>query len=155
MHAIPCWSSRVLKGQHVSPELSQSSYLKGEGGLHRLLLDSEVGALIRVTIISYVYLCNCSIRRMIAGTQILTSSSCHRASQRPGIPLCCPITWGSLLTGCEQDEVFVYRIFGIPTSCFSALSSGSVYKQCLVSMLGSIHSCEFWILRPNVLQQSV
>lgn len=73
LYMIPCWSSGALTGQYVSPELSQSSYLKGEGDVHRLFLDSEVGALIRVTIVPYVYLCNCSIRRMIAGPQILTS----------------------------------------------------------------------------------
>lgn len=51
MYVVPRWSRRVLLDQHVSPELSQSSYLRRNGGLHRLLLDSEVGALIRVTII--------------------------------------------------------------------------------------------------------
>ena len=38
-----------------------------------LLLDSEVGALIRVTTILYIYLRNCSIRSIIAGTEILMS----------------------------------------------------------------------------------
>lgn len=72
----------VIIGQFLFPKLAQIGCLKLRGGgggggggqeLYKLLLDSEVGALIRVTIVSYVYLCNCSIRSVIVGTEILMS----------------------------------------------------------------------------------
>lgn len=67
--------SEVTIEQILFPKRAQNSYLKGDGEqeLYKLLLDSEVGALIRVTIVLYVYLCNCSIRSVIAGTEILMS----------------------------------------------------------------------------------
>lgn len=65
--------SEVLIGQFLFPKLAQNSYLKGVQELYELLLDSEVEALIRVTIVLYVYLRNCSIRSVIAGTGILMS----------------------------------------------------------------------------------
>lgn len=81
-----CMSFHVISGSHnrtVSlPKACPDWLFKvagrwggGGGGqeLYKLLLDSEVGALIRVTIVSYVYLCNCSIRSVIVGTEILMS----------------------------------------------------------------------------------
>lgn len=73
LYEFSCYFSEVIKGQFLFPKLAQDSYLKGEQELYKLLPDSEVGALIRVTIVLYVYLCNCSIRNVIAGTEILMS----------------------------------------------------------------------------------
>lgn len=73
LYEFSWYFSEVIIGQFLSPKLAQNSYLKGEQELYKLLLDSEVGALIRVTIVLYVYLCNCSIRSVIAGTEILMS----------------------------------------------------------------------------------
>lgn len=73
LYEFSCYFSKVITGQFLFPKLAQNSYLKGEPELYELLLDCEVAALIRVTIVLYVYLCNCSIRSVIAGTEISMS----------------------------------------------------------------------------------
>lgn len=73
LYEFSCYFTKVIIGQFLFPKLAQNSYLKGEQELYKLLLDSEVGALIRVTTVLYVYLGNCSIRSVIAGTEILMS----------------------------------------------------------------------------------
>lgn len=81
LYEFSCYFSEVIIEQFFFPKLAQNSYLKGEQELYKLLLDSEVGVLIRVTIVLYVYLCNCSIRSVKAGTEILMSFQCHDASR--------------------------------------------------------------------------
>lgn len=73
LYEFPCYFSEVIIGQLPFPEFAQKSYLEGAQELNKLLLDSEVRTLIRVTIVLYVYLCNCSIRSVRVGTKILMS----------------------------------------------------------------------------------
>lgn len=75
--------SEVAIGHFLFPKLAQNSFLKEEQKRYELLQDSEVGALIRVTIVLYIYLCNCSIRSVTAGTEILMSFQCPDASRLP------------------------------------------------------------------------
>lgn len=73
LYEFSCYFSEVTIGQFLFPKLAQNSFLKGEQELYEFLLDSEVEALIRVMIGLYIYLGNCSIRSVIAGTEILMS----------------------------------------------------------------------------------
>ena len=74
LYEFSCYFSEVTTGQFLFCKLAQNNFLKG-GCMNcmGLLLDSEVGALIRVMTILYIYLCNCSISSVIAGTEILMS----------------------------------------------------------------------------------
>lgn len=73
MYEFSCYFSEVTIGQFLFPKLAQNSFLKGEQELYKFLLDSEVEALIWVIIGLYIYLGNCSISSVIAGTEILMS----------------------------------------------------------------------------------